>query len=104
MKARADFEALSASKIAQITSGQEKLDSLETSFAGNQKALADAKEDFELTRQQRTADVDFLTNLKLTCQSIDQDWTDRSKTRGEEITAIAETVAILTEGGSASSF
>lgn len=97
MKNRADFEALSASKSAQITSGQAKLDELENSYAGNSKALADAVEDFELTRTQRTADVEFLSNLKLTCQSLDKEWLDRSKTRSEETTAVSETLAILTE-------
>lgn len=97
MKARADFEALSASKAAQITSGQAKLDELENSFAGNQKALADAQEDFALTRQQRTIDVKFLSDLRLTCQSIDKEWAERSSTRAEELKAVTETIAILTE-------
>ena len=33
------------------------------------QALGDAKEDLELTRKQRAADVEFLRNLRLTCQA-----------------------------------
>jgi len=76
---------------------KEKLDDLEGDHAGNQKALSDAKEDLELTRNQRTADVKFLHNLRLTCNDLDKEWERRSATRAAETTAVADTIAILTE-------
>merc|ERR1719203_2162825 len=65
--------------------------------ASNQKGLSDAKEDLSNLRQQRSADVKFLQNLKLTCNDLDSQWEKRSKTRGAETVAVAEAIAILTE-------
>lgn len=97
LKERADFEELSKAKTEQIAVGKEKLDSMEGEYAANEKLLSDGKEDLELTRQQRASDVEFLSNLRLTCQDLDHQWAERSKTRGEELTAVAEAIAILTE-------
>jgi len=38
-----------------------------------------------------------LRNLQTTCNNLDADWEKRSKTRTEELKAVAETIAILTE-------
>merc|ERR1719359_351118 len=97
MKAAAEFAELSRSKSAQIAAAKEKLDGLEADYAANAKALADAQEDYELTTGKRASDVEFLRNLRLTCQDLDRQWAERSKTRGEEIKAVGEALAILTE-------
>jgi len=91
------YKELAKAKAEQIAKGKERLDAMEAEHAGNQKALSDAKEDLDLTRSQRSADIEFLRNLKLTCQGLDKAWADRSKTRGEEITAVSEALAIITE-------
>eukprot|EP00929_Paragymnodinium_shiwhaense_P055815 TRINITY_DN2793_c0_g1_i2.p1 TRINITY_DN2793_c0_g1~~TRINITY_DN2793_c0_g1_i2.p1 ORF type:complete len:776 (+),score=331.24 TRINITY_DN2793_c0_g1_i2:84-2411(+) len=95
--AGSDYDAMSAAKEEQISAGKKKLDELEGSHAQNQKALSDAKENLQLTTEQRAADVEFLRNLKLQCNDLDSQWEARSKTRSEEITAVSETIAILTE-------
>merc|ERR1719446_1422979 len=95
-KAASDYEAMSAAKAEQIATGKEKLDTMEEEHAGNIKAKSDAKEDLELTRNQRTEDVEFLRKLKLTCQDLDRQWAERSKTRSEEMKAVTETIAIVT--------
>jgi len=92
-----DYAALSKAKEEQIAVGKEKLDDLEGDAAANQKALSDAKEDLELTRKQRSADIEFLRNLKLTCNDLDTQWERRSATRSDEIKAVSETIVILTE-------
>jgi hypothetical protein len=97
MKASAEFQELSRSKSAQISAAKDKLDGLEADAANNVKALADAEEDYELSTGKRASDVEFLRNLRLTCQDLDKQWGERSKTRGAEITAVGETLAILTE-------
>merc|ERR1719171_2987210 len=97
MKAKADFEALSATKTEQIAAAKERLDSMEGDHARNQKALSDAKEALELVRATRSADVEFLRNLRVTCQGLDKAWEERTKTRGEELKAVSEAIAILTE-------
>jgi len=95
-KAKEDFEELTAAKNEGIDTGKVKLDEMQGEDAGNGKALSDAKEDLELTRKTRSADVKFLRNLKLTCQDLDRQWEQRSKTRSDEIKAVAEALAIIT--------
>merc|ERR1719316_1247021 len=95
LKAQADFEAMSKAKTEQIATGKEKLDALEEGSADNQKALSDAKENFELTKEQRSKDVEFLQNLKTTCMDLDQQWAQRSKTRAMETEAVSEALKSL---------
>lgn len=96
-KAQQDFTALAAAKDAEITAGRNKLDAMEAEHADNQKLLSDAKEDLQVTREQRSADVNFLQNLKLNCKDLDAQWAERSKTRSAETQAVAEAIAILTK-------
>ncbi|CAK0869820.1 unnamed protein product, partial [Prorocentrum cordatum] len=97
MKAIEDFEALKKAKEEQIAVGKENLDTMEEEHSANVKALSDAKEDLQLTTEQRTEDVEYLRNLRLTCQDLDHQWETRSKTRAEETKAVAEALAIITE-------
>merc|ERR1719238_2608565 len=97
IKAKEDYEALAAAKNEAIDTGKAKLDEMEAEDAANAKALSDAKEDLELTRKQRSADVEFLRNLRVTCQNLDREWEQRSKTRSQEILAVSEALQIITE-------
>merc|ERR1719473_1146895 len=103
-KAVEDFKALSASKKEQIRVGKEKLDTMESDGSGNIKALSDAKENHELTLEQRSSDVKFLQNLKVTCDDLDAQWAKRSATRAAETKAVSETLVILTEDSAQEQF
>jgi len=96
IKAKEDYEALAAAKAVSIDTGKAKLDEMQTEDSANAKALSDAKEDLELTRAQRSSDVEFLRNLRVTCQNLDREWEARSKTRSQEILAVAEALEIIT--------
>eukprot|EP00418_Pyrodinium_bahamense_P053722 CAMPEP_0179180006 /NCGR_PEP_ID=MMETSP0796-20121207/89096_1 /TAXON_ID=73915 /ORGANISM="Pyrodinium bahamense, Strain pbaha01" /LENGTH=513 /DNA_ID=CAMNT_0020883681 /DNA_START=68 /DNA_END=1604 /DNA_ORIENTATION=+ len=97
LKAIEDYQALAKAKREQIAVAKEKLDTVEGEHATNVKALSDAKEDLDLTRKQRSADVEFMQNLKVTCIDLDREWQRRSETRSEELKAVTEAIAILTE-------
>lgn len=97
VQAQEDFSALKSSMEAQIDASAKMLDENEERLAADTKALSDAKENLDITRKTRSADVKFLRNLKLKCQEFDHEWKIRSKARAEEIQAVSETVAILTE-------
>jgi len=99
-KAQTDFEAMSAAKSEQIAVGKEKLDALEGANADNIKALSDAKENLEMTREQRSKDIEFLQNLQDTCMGLDKQWALRSKTRGAETAAVSEAIDIITSDDS----
>merc|ERR1719327_1622208 len=87
---------MKASKEEFIAASEAKLADMQQQHAENKKALFDAKEDLELTRKQRSADVEFLRNLKLTCNDLDKQFEERTKMRTEEIKAVSEALAILT--------
>merc|ERR1719469_73452 len=97
LKAQEDYKALAAAKEEEISTGKKKLDEMQAEDAGNRKALSDAKEDLDLTRKQRTADIKFLQNLQTTCNDLHTQWEKRSKTRAAETQAVAEAIAVLTE-------
>merc|ERR1719253_2570073 len=99
-KGKADFEAMAAAKTEQIATGKEKLDATEGANADNQKALSDAKENLENTREQRSKDIEFLQNLKTTCMDLDKQWAARSKTRAMETQAVSEALSIITSDDS----
>lgn len=97
VKGQEDYAGLKATKEEQVAAAKKKLEEMLQEQANNKKALYDCKEDLEMTRKQRTEDVEFLRNLKVTCGDLDHQWEQRSKMRTEEIKAVAETIAIVTD-------
>merc|ERR1719161_1058407 len=97
VKGQEDYAGLKATKEEQLAASKKKLEEMLQEQADNKKALYDCKEDLEMTRQQRTEDVEFLRNLKVTCGDLDHQWEQRSKMRTEEIKAVSETIAIVTD-------
>lgn len=96
-QAAEDYNGLKDSKEKQLAATKDNLEAMQSEYANNKKAKYDAKEDLELTREQRTEDVNFLRKLKTVCGDLDHQWEQRSKMRSEEIKAVAETITILTE-------
>jgi len=58
---------------------------------------SEAKRELDMARSQQQEAEDFLRNLKLTCSDLDTQWETRSKTRAEELRAVQEALAVLTE-------
>merc|ERR1719197_883549 len=91
------YKEMVEAKTAELEALKEKLDMMQDEYYTNKKGLIDAKEDLELTRAQVKADKEFLQNLLLQCQELDHQWETRSKTRTEELKAVAEAIAIITD-------
>jgi len=104
IKAAEEYTELKAASEKALEAGKAKLDDMEEEYATNTKTLSDAKEDFETTQDQRSADVKFLMNLKDKCRDLDAEFAKRTKARGLEVTAVAETIGILTEDDSRTLF
>jgi len=91
-----EYNAMKKAKTDQMTAA-EKLSSAKTVELGDTKArLANNKQDLKDTEAQLAADTKFLENVKATCATADEDYEARQKVRTEEITAVGETVGILT--------
>ena len=61
------------------------------------KTTEDSKETLADTREQVTADQAFLLDLQQRCGSMDKQFADRQKMRGEEVKAVGEALEILTD-------
>merc|ERR1719197_819564 len=61
------------------------------------EANAQAQEDLADTRNALSADQKFLLDLKEKCRVTDEEFEARQKARGEEISAVSEAIAILSD-------
>lgn len=95
-EAEVSFQNLRAAKLGEIQAGIEAKKSKEAQLADTQSKSAAAKEDRESTSKALDADQGFLANMKEDCRVQDEEYKSRSKTRGDEIVALAETIKILT--------
>jgi chromosome segregation ATPase len=96
-QAQVDFAQLKKAKQAEIAAGKAKLKEKTFGLADSDDFLATAKEDLGMTREALASDVQFIQDLRLRCQQSDKDWELRSKTRAEEIAAIADVIAMLSD-------
>merc|ERR1719379_3103922 len=96
-EAVAQFKEMSAAKKQEIKAGEDLVDTKTVELAEAKEKNAQSKQDLEDTNAQKKADTEFLGNLKLKCQNADHEYEQRVKTRNEELKAVSETIAILTE-------
>merc|ERR1719456_604486 len=91
------YTELKGAKEMEIKAATEKAFNKEAEAAVALHKNAEAKESLQNTRKALEADTAFLASLKQKCATMDEDWEARSKTRGEEIAAVSDTIAFLTE-------
>merc|ERR1719321_2277712 len=96
-EAVATFKSLKATKQQEIKAGEDLVETKSVEMADAIEKNAQSKVDLEDTNEQFKADKEFLTNLKLKCQNADHEYELRQKTRGEELTAVSEALAIVTD-------
>jgi len=99
-----EFASMKKAKSDQIKAAED-LTSSKTVELGDTKAkLAADKQDLEDTNAQLAADTKFLENVKATCATADADYQARLKVRTEEITAVGETIGVLTNDEAQTAF
>merc|ERR1719261_2423710 len=89
------YEDLKAAKEDEITAGQAQVDAKTRELATTDEKLAQAKEDIEDTKDNLSADEQFLMMLKEKCSQTDAEWEERQKTRQLEMEACSKALAIL---------
>merc|ERR1719217_1836017 len=103
-RAADEFASMKSAKSAQIKAAED-LSSSKTVELGDTKAkLAADKQDLVDTTAQLEADTKFLENVKATCATAEADYEARLKVRTEEITAVGETIGILTDDEAQTAF
>merc|ERR1719359_2566990 len=96
-EAIAQFVALKKAKTEEIKAADDLVDTKTVELAEAKKHAAQGKEDLADSRAQLKADNEFLSNLALKCDNAEKEYNDRTKVRNEELTAVAETIAILND-------
>merc|ERR1719453_1509746 len=89
------YEDLKAAKEEEIAAGQSQIDAKTQELATTDEKLAQAKEDIEDTKNNLSADEEFLLMLKEKCSTTDAEWEERQKTRQLEIEACSKALAVL---------
>lgn len=96
LQAQISYEGLRAAKEAQIAAANAAIEEKSAELADTGEKLAKAKQDLEDTQNALSADQKFLIDLAKRCKVAEEEYTERAKTRNEEILAIGETIKILT--------
>mmetsp|Transcript_93841 Transcript_93841/g.165530 ORF Transcript_93841/g.165530 Transcript_93841/m.165530 type:complete len:771 (+) Transcript_93841:48-2360(+) len=96
-KADKDHKALLKAKDAELTSIMDAVDEYQSEHASSKRLLAQAKQDLIQTTDTKEADGKFLQELKITCETYEKEYKKRSHTRSEEVKAVSEAMAVLTE-------
>jgi len=94
------YEDLKAAKEAEITAGQNQIDSKTQELADTDEKNAQAKQDIVDTKNSLSADEQFLMMLKEKCSMTDSEWEERQKTRQQEIEAVSKALAVLSSDDS----
>jgi chromosome segregation ATPase len=73
------YEDLKSAKQEEIAAGQAQIDAKTQELASTDEKLAQAKEDIEDTKNNLSADEEFLLMLKEKCSTTDAEWEERQK-------------------------
>jgi chromosome segregation ATPase len=91
------YDQLKASKDKEIKALGDQVESKTVELAKSNQGVANDKESLDDTEDALAADQEFLADLKKRCANFDEEFAARKKLRTEEITAVSETIAILTD-------
>lgn len=92
---KAAFEELRASKRAEVDAAEKQAEQKEDELAKGSMDLANTKEDISQTEASVAAEQQFLATLTDTCENADANFEARKTARLAEITAVGETITIL---------
>jgi len=95
--AETEFQNMKAAKTEEIAASRNKVTNKEQEIGDTAEKNAADQQDKADTEAALAADTEFLANLKAQCASLDKEYEERTKTRTEEIAAVADTIGILTD-------
>merc|ERR1719210_2995258 len=96
-KAIKDYQALAAAKSKEIQANSEAIESKLEREGQVRLEIVAIKEDLDDTTKSLAEDKVFLADLEKSCATKEAEWQERSKTRTEELLALADTIKILND-------
>jgi len=91
------FDALVAAKTKELEANTAAIESKLERVAQIGLKITEMKEDLDDTTKALAEDKQFLAELEKGCSTKEGEWAERSKTRADELLAIAETIKILND-------
>jgi len=92
-----DYSVLIAAKTKEINANSKAIESKTQRSGQVGLDIVNLKEDLDDTTKALLADRKFLANLGTSCAEKKAEWEQRSKTRSEELSALAETIRLLND-------
>lgn len=96
LQAQKVYDELKKAKETEISTGKASVESKTQELAVAETRLAEAKQESVDTYATLDADQQFLITLKDKCSMTDKEWKERQEMRHNELTAVAQAIAILT--------
>jgi peptidoglycan hydrolase CwlO-like protein len=92
-----DYNALVAAKTKEIAANSAAIEAKLSRKGNLEVEIVNEKEDLDDTGKALTADKEFLAGMEESCAKKSSEWEERSKTRTEELLAIADTIKLLND-------
>jgi hypothetical protein len=92
-----DYEDLAGAKTKEIAANSEAIEAKLARKGENELQIVALKEDLDDTKKSLAEDTKFLAELEKSCATKQAEWDARSKTRTEELLALADTIKILND-------
>merc|ERR1719201_85367 len=96
-EAKKIYEELMAAKTKEVEELTKMIEEKLTRIGELGVEIVNMKEDLDDTFKALEEDKKFLADLKKNCATKEEDWAVRSKTRAEELLALADTIKILND-------
>jgi len=91
------FKGLAAAKTKEIQANTDAIESKTQRHGEMGVEIVNMKEDLDDTQKALVADKTFLADLEKNCDTKQAEWEERSKTRSEELLALADTIKLLND-------
>merc|ERR1719471_839157 len=91
------FEELMSAKTKEVEALTASVETKITQIGDSGVKLVHMKEDLSDTQETLLEDKQFLKELEKGCKTKTAEWEERSKTRAEELVALADTIKILND-------
>jgi len=91
------FQELKDAKTKELNAGKLQHSQKKEQYASANQKAAQASQDIEDTEASLSEDNTFLIEVKKTCSTTDAEFAERTKTRHEEMGAVAEALAVLSQ-------
>merc|ERR1719189_2652781 len=92
-----DYESLMAAKAKEIAVNTQSIETKTERLGQVSVDIVNLEEELDDTTKALKADKKFLANLGASCASKKAEWEERSKTRAEELVALADTIKVLND-------